>query len=96
MCKSHFNKQYILKLYVTGNTQRSESAISNLKELCEANLSNHHKICIVDVLKQPDLAEKEKILVTPTLIRESPLPQIRIIGDFSDKKTVLMGLGIRS
>ena len=96
MCKSHFNKQYILKLYVTGNTQRSESAISNLKELCEANLPNHHKICIVDVLKQPDIAEKEKIFVTPTLIRESPLPQIRIIGDFSDKKTVLMGLGIRS
>lgn len=96
MCKSSLEKKYVLKLYVTGDTPRSDRAISNLKVLCEEHFPNEYKIIVVDVLKQPDLAEKEKIIVTPTLIKESPLPQIRIIGDLSELKTVLMGLGIRS
>ncbi|MGB3759663.1 MAG: circadian clock KaiB family protein [Rivularia sp. (in: cyanobacteria)] len=86
----------MLKLYVTGETPRSDRAISNLKELCEENFPDEYKIIIIDVLKQPDVAEKEKIIVTPTLIREFPFPQVRIIGDLSELKTVLMGLGISS
>jgi len=86
----------VLKLYVTGDTPRSNKAISNLNQLCQANLENQFKIIIIDVLKQPDIAEKEKIIVTPTLVKESPLPQMRIIGDLSDVETVLMGLGIDS
>ncbi len=96
MCKSSLEKKYVLRLYVTGNTPRSDRAISNLKELCEKFFPNEYKIIVIDVLKQPDVAEKEKILVTPTLIKESPLPQVRIIGDLSELKTVLMGLGIKS
>ena len=94
MCKSRLNSKNVLKLYVTGDTIRSDRAISNLEKLCQENFLNEYKIHIIDVLKQPDIAEKEKIIVTPTLIRESPLPQVRIIGDLSDIKTVLMGLGI--
>ena len=96
MCKSSLEKKYVLRLYVTGDTPRSDRAISNLRELCEENFPDEYKIIVVDVLKQPDVAEKEKIIVTPTLIRESPLPQVRIIGDLSEVKTVLMGLGINS
>jgi circadian clock protein KaiB len=96
MCKTHLTNKYVLKLYVTGDTLRSDRAISNLNQLCQANIPNHYKIIVVDVLKQPDIAEKHKIIVTPTLIRESPLPQVRIIGDLSDVETVLMGLGIRN
>lgn len=96
MCKSSLDKKYVLKLYVTGDTPRSDRAISNLNELCEENFTKKYKVFIIDVLKQPDVAEKEKIIVTPTLIREFPLPQVRIIGDLSDIKTVLMGLGIGS
>ncbi|MEA5593855.1 circadian clock KaiB family protein [Rivularia sp. UHCC 0363] len=81
---------------MTGDTPRSNRAIANLNELCQATLPNHFKITVIDVLKQPDIAEKEKIIVTPTLIREFPLPQVRIIGDLSDVKTVLMGLEITS
>jgi len=94
MCKSRLDSKYVLKLYVTGDTPRSDRAISNLEELCQANFLKEYNISIIDVLKQPDIAEKEKIIVTPTLIRESPLPQVRIIGDLSDIKTVLMGLGV--
>ncbi|MEL6459712.1 MAG: circadian clock KaiB family protein [Cyanobacteria bacterium J06621_15] len=94
MCKSRLNSKHVLKLYVTGDTARSDRAISNLKELCQENFPDNYKIHIIDVLKQPDIAEKEKIIVTPTLIREFPLPQVRIIGDLSDINTVLIGLGI--
>ena len=93
MSKSSLNSKNVLKLYVTGDTIRSDRAISNLEKLCQENFLNEYKIHIIDVLKQPDIAEKEKIIVTPTLIRESPLPQVRIIGDLSDINTVLIGLG---
>ena len=96
MCKSSLEKKYVLKLYVTGETLRTDRAISNLKELCQENFPDEYKIIIIDVLKQPDVAEKEKIIVTPTLIKEFPLPQVRIIGNLSELKTVLMGLGISS
>lgn len=86
--------KYLLKLYVTGATDRSQRAISNLIQLCELHLQNRHEIVIIDVLEQPQIAEAEKILVTPTLIKEFPLPKVRIIGDLSDTKTVLLGLNI--
>ena len=86
--------KYLLKLYVTGASDRSQRAISNLIQLSELHLQNRHEIVIIDVLEQPQVAEAEKILVTPTLIKEFPLPKVRIIGDLSDTKTVLLGLNI--
>ncbi|WP_371261590.1 circadian clock KaiB family protein [Rivularia sp. PCC 7116] len=85
-----------MKLYVTGDTSRSDRAISNLKELSVEHFPDNYHITIINVLKNPEIAEKEKIIVTPTLIREYPLPQVRIIGDLSDIQTVLNGLGISS
>ncbi|GAB1538176.1 hypothetical protein NUACC21_08340 [Scytonema sp. NUACC21] len=86
--------KYLLKLYITGYTPRSQRAISNLIHLCESHLKNRHEIIIIDVLEQPQVAEAQKILVTPTLIKEFPLPQVRIIGDLSDTQTVILGLNI--
>lgn len=86
--------KYLLKLYITGYTPRSQRAISNLIKLCESQLQNRHEIVIIDVLEHPQVAEAEKILVTPTLIKEFPLPKVRIIGDLSDMQTVLLGLNI--
>ena len=50
---------------------------------------------IIDVLEFPDLAEDERILATPTLIKSLPLPLRRVIGDLSDKEKVLMGLEVQ-
>ncbi|MEB3356362.1 MAG: circadian clock KaiB family protein [Synechococcales bacterium] len=85
---------YLLKLYVTGETPRAKFAIANLRRFCEAKLAGQYKIMVIDVLQQPDLAEEEGILVTPTLVKESPAPAQRIIGDLSDMDVVLFGLGI--
>jgi circadian clock protein KaiB len=85
-----------LALYVTGRSPNSERAIANLKSICEEQLSDQFEIVIIDVLEHPQLAEDERILATPTLIKQVPLPLRRLIGDLSDKHKVLMGLDLRS
>lgn len=50
---------------------------------------------IIDVLEHPQIAEDEKILATPTLIKALPPPLRRVIGDLSDKDKVLLGLEVR-
>lgn len=84
----------VLKLYITGHTPRSEQAIANLRRICEERLPEQHELEIVDILEQPHRAEQEKIIATPTLIRVSPPPARRVIGDLSDTKKVLLGLSL--
>lgn len=84
--------KYLLKLFITGQTVRSSSAITNLRRICDKELGTDYELVIIDVLERPQVAEDEKILATPTLIKELPLPVRRIIGDLSDTKQVLLGL----
>ena len=84
--------KYQLKLFVTGQTLRSSRAIMNLRRICEEELGTGYELDIIDVLERPQLAEEERVLATPTLIKKSPLPVRRIIGDLSDTKQVLRGL----
>ena len=86
--------QYLLKLFITGRTARSERAIANLQQLCRDALDSRYELTIIDVLDRPQLAEEEKILATPTLIKELPPPLRRIIGDLSDRDKVLLGLDL--
>lgn len=86
--------KYLLKLYVTGKTPKSERAINNLRQICEEELNNQYEMIIIDVLERPQLAEEEKILATPTLIKQLPPPLRRIIGDLTDKEKVLLGLDL--
>lgn len=86
---------FTLKLYITGNTPRAERAIDNLRRICEDELTEQYRMVIIDVLERPQLAEDEKILATPTLIKHLPPPLRRIIGDLSDTEKVLLGLDIQ-
>ena len=84
----------LLKLFVTGHTPRSQNAINNLKDICDHELKGEYELTIIDVIERPQLAEDEKIIATPTLIKELPPPLRRIIGDLSDRDKVLLGLQI--
>ena len=86
--------KYILKLYITGETVNSQRAIKNLKNILEDELKGLYSLKIIDVLKQPQLAEEDKILATPALSRILPAPVRKIIGDLSDKERVLLGLDL--
>ena len=85
-----------LKLYVTGQTARSERAIVNLRRVCEGELKGRYQLIVIDVLEQPQLAEDERIMATPTIIRELPTPIRRIIGDLTDTEQVLIGLDLET
>ena len=87
--------KFQLDLYVAGQTPRSEQAIANLYQTCEGMLENC-EIRIIDVLDRPELAEENKILATPTLIKSVPPPRRRIIGDLDDVERVARMLGLRS
>ena len=85
---------YRFCLFVTGTTPRTEKAIANLRQLCEAELKGNYDLTIIDVLDRPEVAEAERILATPVLVKEAPLPRRRITGDLSDAKQVLSMLGL--
>ena len=87
--------KYLLTLYVTGTSPRTQTAIDNLNRICSEELAGRYELEIVDVLEHPQRAEDERILATPTLIKELPPPLRRVIGDLSDKEKVLLGLEVR-
>jgi circadian clock protein KaiB len=83
-----------LRLYITGRTVQSQRALDNLKKICEEELKGLYEVEVIDVLEYPALAENDKILATPTLVRRLPEPVRKIIGDLSDREKVLLGLDI--
>lgn len=81
-----------LRLFVSGQTPRSVRAVANINRLCEERLHDRYDLVVIDVLEHPQLAEDEKVVATPTLIKELPPPLRRVIGDLSDARKVLIGL----
>jgi len=88
--------KYLLKLYITGHTVRSQQAINNLQQIIEEKLNEKYQMKVIDILEHPKLAEDEKILATPLLMKKLPPPIRRIIGDLSNSEKVLMGLDLRA
>jgi circadian clock protein KaiB len=89
---NHWN----LRLYVAGQTPRSLAAFANLKKLCEVHLPQRHRIEVVDLTKQPHLAQSDQIVALPTLVRKLPEPIKRVVGDLSNLEKVLVGLDLQS
>lgn len=87
-------KTYILKLYIAGNTPNSVRALKTLKNILEQEFQGIYDLNVIDVIKNPQLAEEDKILATPTLAKVLPPPVRKIIGDLSDREKVLIGLDL--
>ncbi|MEU6677929.1 circadian clock KaiB family protein [Streptomyces sp. NPDC046853] len=85
---------YSFTLFVAGATERSDAAQSNLRTLCDSRLVDMYELDVIDVIEQPELAEEHHILATPTVIRRTPLPQRRVIGDLSDQRRAALALGL--
>ena len=86
------NGRYLLRLYVAGAAPNSLRAVTNVRAICEGQPAPGYELEIVDVLKHPGRALADGILVTPTLLRVSPLPTLKIVGSLSDKDQVLLML----
>lgn len=85
---------YNLKLYVAGQTPKSQAAFRNLHKICEEHLAGKYHIEVIDLLKDPQLAKGDQILAIPTLVRHLPEPIRKIIGDLSNTERVLVGLDL--
>jgi circadian clock protein KaiB len=88
--------EYVLRLFITGATPNSVRAITNIRQVCEEHLHGRYSLEIVDVYQEAAIAEKEQLIALPLLIKKSPLPERRMIGDLSDTQKVLKGLGLAS
>lgn len=86
--------RYVLRLYITGTTPNSTRALLNLRKLCDKHLKGRVDLKVVDVYQRPQVARDEQILAAPTLIKELPLPFRRLVGDLSNEKQVVAGLGL--
>jgi circadian clock protein KaiB len=87
--------EYSLRLYVAGQTARSIVALTNLKRICDEHLGGRYEIEVIDLLREPQLAQGDQILAIPTLVRKVPSPLRKIIGDLSNTERVLVGLDLR-
>lgn len=85
-----------IRLFIAGETSRSQEALANFRQIMERLPDRMIQLEVIDVLEQPERAEQESILATPTLVRGFPLPERRIIGDLRDSERVLRGLGLDS
>ncbi len=82
-----------LRLYVAGNAPNSVRAVANTQAICDEHFAASHELEIVDVLLAPGRALADGIIVTPTLLKLSPLPVQRMIGNLNDTARVLLALG---
>jgi circadian clock protein KaiB len=87
------SQPWVLKLFVTRQSAASAMAIVQLRRIKEEYLPAHSTIEIIDIFEEPGIADEEQILAIPTLVRKSPLPIRRIIGDLSDIAVVLTSIG---
>jgi circadian clock protein KaiB len=92
---SQGEERYVLKLYITGTAPSSQRAVANARKFCEEHLEGRFELVVVDILKDPKVASLAQLIVAPTLVKESPLPVRRFIGDLSQTEKLLTGFDIR-
>lgn len=86
-------ERWEFRVYIAGNTYRSQQALANLKKYCSQYLADNFGIEVIDLTVKPHLAEVDQILAVPTVVRSSPHPIRKVIGDLANDKKVLASLG---
>lgn len=85
---------YRLRLFVAGSSARSQETIHALRRICRAGLGEGAELEVVDIFQQPDLAERDGVVAAPALVRLSPAPVRRLVGDLSDPDRVLRAMAL--
>ncbi len=83
---------YVLRLFVSGTTSRSQRAIANVQHVCEERLEGRYDLQVVDVYQDPEATRDLQVVATPTLVKLEPGPMRRIVGDLSNRSKLLVGL----
>jgi len=83
-----------LRLFVAGESPDSITAIANLQALFPDDERPDVEIEIVDVEREPARAARDRVVVTPTLLKGSPHPTCRILGNLKHGDALLQLLGV--
>jgi circadian clock protein KaiB len=83
-----------LTLFVSGSSALSARAARRLREICDRHCPSGYDLKVVDIYEEPAMVVSRGVLAVPTLIKEQPLPQRVLIGDFTDESRVLAALGL--
>ena len=83
------NSSYVLHLFIKGDRPSAEKTLSNIHKLLEEGLDSSYTLKVIDLDKNPQQAAKERIAIAPTLVRVSPQPIRRIVGQLDDIGRVL-------
>jgi circadian clock protein KaiB len=83
-----------LRLFVAGNSLRSQEAIKNLRRICDDHLDGNADLEVIDIYQQPDVAQDYQVMAAPTLLKLLPLPVQRIAGDLSEPGHILRSLNL--
>jgi|SRR6185369_1791229 circadian clock protein KaiB len=83
--RSSSNPEYIIQIFVAGQTAKSRQAARNLKAICDEGFPGRYKIEIVDISKDPKLAVEHNVIAVPTVIRALPEPIRKFVGSFTDE-----------
>jgi circadian clock protein KaiB len=84
--------KYLLRLYISGATERSKRALQNVRKICEEYVPGQYELRVIDIFQTPDEVGEDKVIVAPTLVKKLPLPVRRCVGDLSDTAKVVSDL----
>ena len=84
----------VLKLFVVSTSPQTAKIIQQIQALCDSSSDGPMALDVIDILQSPELADREKIVAVPTLIKELPPPMRRVIGDLSNSDQVREGLAL--
>ena len=89
------NELFRFRLFISNGSIISQKAIINLKYFLKKYLKSRYELIIIDVIEHPEYTIEEEIITMPLLIKDTPLPKIRITGDLSDEKKLSRELMIK-
>lgn len=90
--KPEQGRKIVLRLFVAGATTRSAQAIEAVRKICSEDLKGMCDLQVIDIYQHPELAAYEQIIAVPTLIKKTPIPLRKFIGDISRRDRILSAL----
>ncbi|ETR72532.1 MAG: circadian clock protein KaiB [Candidatus Magnetoglobus multicellularis str. Araruama] len=80
---------YEFTLYVSKSNSQTQDIVATLQCVLDDRLNKHYSLLVVNVVEQPEEADKDNICMTPTLVKKSPPPVRKIIGDITKLERVM-------
>ena len=78
-----------MRLYIADKSDVGQRMISSFRSLLHRRYGGNCTLEIIDVTEHPERARQDEILATPTLVRLSPTPEFRVVGNLRNKARIM-------